>query len=59
MVDSEMEKIVNKPLKLWAVDRAREQVRQLVRGLNGAPARPGKRRRAAEFHRYLLFGIAS
>jgi hypothetical protein len=41
-----------------ALDRARE-VRQLVNGLNGEPARPGKRRCAAEFHRYLLFGIAS
>jgi hypothetical protein len=59
MIDSEMEKIVNKPLKLRAVDRAREQVRQLVRGLNGEPARAGKRRCAAEFYRYLLFGIAS
>jgi hypothetical protein len=59
MFDSEMEKIVNKPRELWAVDRAREQVRQLVRGLNGEPARPGKRTCAADFHRYHLFGIAS
>jgi hypothetical protein len=59
MVDSEMEKIVNKPLKLWAAERAREQVRQLARGLNGAPVGSGKRTCAAEFPRYLLFGIAS
>jgi hypothetical protein len=50
---------VNKPLKLWAVDRTPGQVRQLLRELNGWPARHGKRRCAAEFRRYLRFGIES
>jgi hypothetical protein len=50
MIDSELEEIGNK------VDCLRERVRQL----NGEPARPGKRWRAAEFlQRRIPFGVAS
>ena len=59
MIDSEMEKIVNKPLKLPATDRTREQLRRLERELHGQPARHGTPRWGAEFHRYPLLGIAS
>ena len=40
-----------------AVDRAREQVRQLVQDLDGDSAKPRTSRCAAEFDQYLLFGV--
>ena len=40
-----------------AVDRAREQIRQLLQDLRGDSARPRKIGCSAEFDQYLLFGI--
>jgi hypothetical protein len=43
MINSEVEKIINTPLKLWAANRTREPLRRRGWGLNGEPARPPAR----------------
>jgi hypothetical protein len=59
MIDSEVEKFIDKPHKLWAVERTREPLRPPEQELNARPVRPGKPKCTAEFHRRFLFGSAS
>lgn len=40
MIDSDTQKVLDKQLKLLALRRARERVRQLERELSGATVRP-------------------
>jgi hypothetical protein len=40
MIDTELEKVIGKALKLKELNRAKARVRQLERELRGEPARP-------------------
>ena len=59
MIDSEVEKSINKAHKLCAVHRTREPLQPREREFNAESARLGKSSCTAEFHRHLMFGIAS
>jgi hypothetical protein len=57
MIDSEVEKFINKPYKLSAVECTRDPLRPRERQLNGEQAKPGTSSCGAELHLYLVLGI--
>lgn len=59
MIDSEVEKLINKPHKLSAVECTRGPLRPRERQLSGERAKPGTSSCGAELHLHLLFWIAS